>query len=95
MASSRSWLGISVDWLRARQAAGVDPYETAERLLDQVENDPYGLADDVDQPAMQVIDVDGLAAFEPAPKARLKAAAGRRNKSQGADNRWAGILRTS
>jgi hypothetical protein len=84
---------LHVDWLRARQAAGADPYETAELLLDQVENDPYGFADDVDEQAMQMMDGDGLAAFERAAKARLKAAA-RRNKSRGADNRWAGILRT-
>lgn len=85
---------LHVDWLRARQVAGADPDETAELLLDQVENDPYGFADDVDEQAMQVMDAAGLAAFERAAKARLKAAARRRNKSRGADNLWAGFLRT-
>jgi hypothetical protein len=48
---------LQLDWLRARQKAGVDPYETAELLLDQVENDPYRFAAAVDEQAMQVMDL--------------------------------------
>ena len=51
-------------WVKARQAAGADPDKTAKLLLDRMENDPYGYADQIEREAVKVLNKVGLAAFE-------------------------------
>ena len=52
------------DWIRARQAAGADPAETAGMLLSWMENDDYGYCHGLEKEAVRVLDRAGLAAFE-------------------------------
>jgi hypothetical protein len=50
-------------WIKARQAAGADPAETATRLLRWMEADPYGFCYDLEKDAAKVLNRAGLAAF--------------------------------
>ena len=50
-------------WIKARQAAGADPNETAKTLLAWMEDDPYGFCHDLDREASKVLDKKGLATF--------------------------------
>lgn len=50
-------------WIKARQAAGTDPDETAARLLARMEDDPYGFCYDLEEDAAKAFDRAGLAAF--------------------------------
>ena len=47
-------------WIKARQAANVDPDETAKSLLSWMEDDPYGFCHDLDREAVKVLDKKGL-----------------------------------
>jgi hypothetical protein len=50
-------------WIKARQAAGADPDETARTLLAWMEDDPYGFCHDLDREAAKVLDKKGMVAF--------------------------------
>jgi hypothetical protein len=62
-------------WIKARQAAGADPDETATRLLAWMDDDPYGFCYQLEKGAAKVFDKAGLAAFEKQVRARFDAAA--------------------
>lgn len=62
-------------WIGARQAAGAEPDQTAARLLEWMDDDPYGFASDLDKEAAKVLDKAGLAAFMKQVRARFDAAA--------------------
>jgi hypothetical protein len=89
-------------WIKARQAAGADPDETAIRLLRWMEDDPYGFCAHLEKDAAKVLDTAGRAAFVKMIRERLGAAATatpapgesfRRNPDY-ARRRWGEILRT-
>jgi len=62
-------------WIKARQAAGADPAETATRLLGWMEKDPYGFCYGIEKDAAKVFDRAGLAAFVTQIRERFDAAA--------------------
>jgi hypothetical protein len=62
-------------WIKARQAAGADPDETATRLLAWMDDDPYGFCHELEKDAAKVFNKAGLAAFERQVRARFDAAA--------------------
>jgi hypothetical protein len=62
-------------WVKARQAAGADPGETAARLLAWMDDDPYGFASDLDGEAFAALDRPGRAAFVREVRTRFEAAA--------------------
>ena len=51
-------------WVRARQASGADPDETALRLVAWMGDDPYGFCYKLERDLVKVLDKRGLAAFE-------------------------------
>lgn len=51
-------------WVKARQAAGSDPGETARRLVAWMDDDPYGFCYQLERDLVKVLDKRGLAAFE-------------------------------
>ena len=61
-------------WIKARQASGADPDETAARLLARMDDDPYTLCYDIEKDAAKAFDKAGLAAFERQIRARIEAA---------------------
>ena len=72
--------GLFVDdlicaWIKARQASGADPDETAALLLARMDNDPYALCYDIEKDAAKAFNKAGLAAFERQIRARFEAAA--------------------
>jgi len=88
-------LGMFVDslfqgWIRARQAAGADPAETAERLARWKEHDDYGFAHALEREAVEVLDAEGLSAFEAAMRRRLEHPPARRAFSR---RFWVSALR--
>jgi tetratricopeptide (TPR) repeat protein len=62
-------------WIKARQAAGADPDETATRLLDWMDEDPHGFCYQLEEDASQALDKAGLAAFVQLIRARFDGAA--------------------
>ena len=89
-------------WIKARQAAGADPDETATRLLTWMEDDPYGFSDHLERDAARVLNKAGLAAFVKMIRERFGAAATakpvpgealKRNPDD-ARRRWGATLRT-
>ncbi len=62
-------------WIKARQAAGADPDETATRLLAWMDDDPYGFCYEIEKDAAKVFNKAGLAAFEKQVRARFDAVA--------------------
>ena len=89
-------------WIKARQAAGADPDETAARLLAWMEDDPYGFCYDLEKEAAKAFSRAGLAAFVKQIRARFDAAATHTprpgehagHSPDSARRRWAEILRT-
>jgi hypothetical protein len=61
-------------WIKARQASGADPDETAARLLAWMDDDPYALCYDIEKDASKAFDKAGLAAFERQIRTRFEAA---------------------
>jgi hypothetical protein len=61
-------------WIKARQASGADPDETAARLLARIDDDPYGFCYEIEKDAAKEFDKTGLAAFERQIRARFEAA---------------------
>jgi hypothetical protein len=89
-------------WIKARQATGADPDETATRLLRWMEDDPYGFCSHLEKDAAKVLNTAGHAAFVKMIRERFDAAATatpapgksfRRNPDY-ARRRWGEILRT-
>jgi len=68
-------------WTRARQGAGADPEVTATRLLQFIDDDPYGFSQGVETAAAKVFNKAGAAAFERQVRARFDAAATAQPKS--------------
>lgn len=56
--------GLFGGWVKARQAAGADPDETARRLLAWMDSDTYGFCYQLERDLVKVLDKRGLAAFE-------------------------------
>lgn len=89
-------------WIKARQAAGADPDETAARLLAWMEDDPCGFCYRLEEDAAKAFSTAGLTAFVKQIRARFDAAATptpRPGEHAGhspdsARRRWAEILRT-
>ena len=89
-------------WIRARQADGADPDETATCLLGWMEDDPYGFCYHIEKDAAKVFDKAGLAAFVKQIRARFAGAEKTAPKSDGSFSdrpeylrrRWGGVLRT-
>ncbi|SPE34178.1 conserved hypothetical protein [Candidatus Sulfopaludibacter sp. SbA3] len=61
-------------WIKARQASGADPDETADRLLARMDDDPYGFCYQIEEDAAKAFDKAGLAAFERHIRERFDAA---------------------
>lgn len=85
-------------WIRARQAANVDPDETAKSLLSWMEEDPYGFCHDLDREAVKVLDKKGLAAFIRQIRAKFEFALTQGDKekrfSEYERRRWGEALKT-
>ena len=56
--------GLFRGWVKARQAAGADPDETARRLVAWMDDDPYGFCYEIERDLVKVLDKRGLAAVE-------------------------------
>lgn len=56
--------GLFRGWVKARQAAGSDPDETARRLVGWMDDDAYGFCYQLERDLVKVLDKPGLAAFE-------------------------------
>lgn len=89
-------------WIKARQAAGADPADTAVRLLVWIDDDPYGFCYHLERDAAKAFDKAGLAAFERQIQARFDAAAKAKPDPAGSfrsnpdyvRGRWGEVLRT-
>jgi tetratricopeptide (TPR) repeat protein len=88
-------------WVRARQAAGADPGETAHRLAAWMDEDPYGFCHQLEGNLVKVLDRHGLAALERCMRERLdgsataaRAAGGRERDAAYLRRRTAEILRS-
>ncbi len=92
-------LGMFVDdlfsgWIKARQAIGSDPDETADLLVSWMENDDYGFCYHLEREAVKVLDSAGLAAFERTARGRWESAPTKRSPSATYPHRrWAEVLR--
>ena len=71
-------------WIRARQAEGANPDETASRLLAWMDNDDYGFCYHIEKDAAKVLDKANLAAFVTQVRARFDAAANAAPEAEGA-----------
>lgn len=70
-------------WVKARQAEGADPDETAARLLEWMDEDEYGFCYHLEKDLVKVFDKANLAAFVKKIRARFDAAAKATPKSDG------------
>lgn len=71
-------------WIRARQAEGANPDETASRLLAWMDNDDYGFCYHLEKNAAKVLDRANLAAFVTQVRARFDVAANAAPEAEGA-----------
>jgi Family of unknown function (DUF6880) len=62
-------------WIKARQADGANPDETASRLFAWIDDDPYGFCYRLEKDAAEVLDKAGLAAFVKQVRVRFDGAA--------------------
>ena len=67
--------GLFCGWVTARQAAGADRDETATRLLDWMEDDPFGYCTHLEKDLANVLDTGGRAALAEQVRARFELAA--------------------
>ncbi len=89
-------------WIKARQAAGADRGQTAKLLLAWMDDDDYGLCNDLEHSAATVLDRAGLEAFEREVRARFDKACTALSKEKGsaaanpnyARDHWGGILKS-
>lgn len=70
-------------WVKARQAEDADPAETAERLLEWMDEDEYGFCYHLEKDLVKVLDKPNLAAFVKVIRTRFDAAAKTTPKSEG------------
>jgi hypothetical protein len=63
--------GLYSGWIAARQAADADRGETAQLLLEWMDDDAYGFCNDLELSAVKVLDRTGLEAFESEVRARF------------------------
>jgi tetratricopeptide (TPR) repeat protein len=80
---------LYIGWLKARQAAGANPDDTASLLLDRMENDPYGFAYHLEREAVKVLNKNGLAAFERAVRTFFEV----KDSTEQGRRRWGEVLR--
>ena len=66
---------LHAGWIKARQAAGAAPEETADRLLAWMDDVPYGFCTHLENDAARILNKAGLAAFEMRIRVRFDAAA--------------------
>ena len=85
-------------WIKARQAANVDPDETAKLLLSWMEDDTYGFCHDLDREAVKVLDKKGLGAFVQQIRSKFESTLPQGNKEKRspgyARRMWGGALKT-
>jgi hypothetical protein len=89
-------------WIKARQAGGADPDETASRLLTWMDQDDYGFCYRLEMDAVKVFDKPNLAAFVKQVRPRFDAAAKKtveeddklRERPDYIRRRWGEVLRT-
>jgi len=87
-------------WIKARQADGADPDETATRLLGWMDDDRYGFCYHLERDAVGVFNKAGLAAFVRQVRGRLDGAANATADGSSKDRpeyirrRWGEALRT-
>jgi hypothetical protein len=89
-------------WIKARQADGADPGETASRLLTWMDQDDYGFCYRLEMDAVKVFNKANLAAFVKLVRARFDAASKKTARKddklrEGPDyllRRWGEVLRT-
>jgi len=86
-------------WIKARQAAGRAPAETATRLLAWMDDDPFGFCYQLEKDVAKVLDKAGLAALTDQVRARFDGAtqapvSPESPQSDHARRRWAEALRT-
>ncbi|MFH1982404.1 MAG: DUF6880 family protein [Pseudomonadota bacterium] len=89
-------------WIKARQAAGADPEETATRLVAWMDEDDYGFCHDLEKAAVKVFDKANFAAFVKLARVKFDAAAVASPKTGASYNdqpeyirrRWGDALRT-
>ena len=70
-------------WIRARQAEGANPDDTASRLLAWMDNDDYGFCYHLEKDATKILDKANLAAFVTQVRARFDVAANAARKTDG------------
>lgn len=80
-------------WIKARQAAGTDPSNTAERLVARMDDDPYGFAYDLERDAVKALDRAGLDAFTRTVRARFDGKGGSGQKPEHSRRHWGKVLR--
>ena len=88
------------EWVKARQAAGADPDETAQWLLGRMDDDPYGFAYHLERSVVKVMDERALAAFASQVRIRFSggeprepAVSGKERDADDARSRWGNVLR--
>jgi hypothetical protein len=80
-------------WIKARQAAGADPDETADSLLSWMEDDPYGFCYDLDREAAKVLDKRGLEAFARRIRSKFESALAKLGRAADAlESAWSEFL---
>lgn len=92
--------GLFCGWIKACQAAGAAPDETATRLLAWMDDDPFGFCHQLEKDAVKVLDKAGLASLVEQVRARFDKAAETSSvaeefkPNQGdACRRWGAVLR--
>jgi hypothetical protein len=77
-------------WIKARQAAGAGPDDTAAKLLGWMDNDPYAFCYQIEKEVAKAFDKAGLAACERLIRARFEAAPSEERYNR---RRWSDVLR--
>jgi len=84
-------------WIKARQAAGADPDETAAWLLARMDDDPHGFAYHLERDAVKVMNKANLAAFARQVRSRFDGQQGNAKEKardpQYSRRRWGDVLR--
>lgn len=85
-------------WIRARQAGGADPEETAQMLGAWMDDDPYGFCYHLEREASEVLDRKGLRALVAQIRSRYEAAQAASDQGEAtpayAQRRWGDALKT-
>lgn len=89
-------------WIKARQADGADPDETASRLLTWMDQDDYGFCYQLERDAVKVFNKANLAAFVKLVRARFNSSAPKtaekggkpRERPEYLRRHWGEVLRT-